>query len=137
MITLTNNQNEQLFTDLTPEEAALIEGGAVFLSYIQALKLTKDEKDKRDEPYLLVNGRKIWEAKGGMKVGDIRKVGKFAFDPRMFGGIPNIQLWENDGTGRCSDDFIGQLRVTKPTPRGRRVATFTGSGAKYRLFYSV
>lgn len=138
MSTLVRNCDRQLFIDLTPEEATVVEGGkAVYLSHIQALRLTKDERDGRDEPYLLVNGRNIWEAKEGMKVGDTRKIGKYAFDPRMLGGIPNIQLWENDGLGRRSDDFIGQLRVNRPTPRGRRVATLTGSGAKYRLFYST
>ena len=137
MNTLANTQNDPSFSGLTPQEAAFIEGGAVFLSQIQALKLTKDEKDKRDEPYLLANGRKIWQAKRGMKVGDTQKIGKFVFDHRMFGGIPNIDLWENDGFGKRSYDFIGRLRVTKSTSRGRRVATLRGSGAIYRLFYSV
>ncbi|MGB3292013.1 MAG: hypothetical protein WBB01_03355 [Phormidesmis sp.] len=137
MTILTDSQNKPLFIDLTSQEAALIEGGAVFLSHIQALKLTKDERDKRDEPYLLVNGRKIWKAKRGMKVGDIQKIGKFAFYPRMLGGVPNIQLWEDDGLGKRSDDFIGRLGVTNPILRRRRVEILRGSGAVYRLFYFV
>ena len=77
MSTLVKNCDQQLFIDLTSEEAALIEGGTVYLSHIQALKLTKDEKDKRDEPYLSAYGRNIWAAKKGMKIGDTRKIGKF------------------------------------------------------------
>jgi hypothetical protein len=126
MTTLTNNQNEQLFTDLTAKEAAVIEGGAVFLSHIQALKLTQDEKDGRDEPYILNNRRRIWGPEG-MKVGDIRKVGKFV----RFGAI---QLWEKDSR---FDDFIGQLNIDRPRPPLRGSAILTGSGAKYRLFYSI
>lgn len=30
MTTLANIQNKQLFTDLTPEESAVVEGGALF-----------------------------------------------------------------------------------------------------------
>lgn len=135
MTTLTNNQDNQLFADLTPEEAAVIEGGTVFLSHIKALKLTKDEKDNRDEPYLSAYGRNIWAAKKGMKVGDTRKIGKFISSPLR--GFTNIKLWENDGSSKLSDDFIGQLTVTPRTPKGKNVATLTGSGAKYKLFYFV
>lgn len=138
MTTLTNNKNEQLFTDLTLEEASVIEGGTVFLSHIQAFRLTKDERDNRDEPYILANGRNIWSAKKGMKVGDTRKIGKYVSSPlRVSGGFADIQLWENDGSGKLSDDFIGQLTVTPRTSKGKKVATLTGSGAKYKLSYIV
>ena len=136
MSTLVNDRDRQLFTDITPAEASIIEGGRkIFLSHIQALRLTKDEKDGRDEPYILANGRNIWAAKGGMKVGDTRRIGKFVSSPLRW--FANIQLWENDGFGRLSDDFIGQLPVTPWMPKGKKVATLTGSGAKYKLFYSV
>ena len=135
MTTLTSKRNKQPFIDLTLEEAAVVEGGKgrVYLSYIEALKLTRDERDKRDEPYLRVDGRKIWEARGGMKVGDICKIGKSA------SLRSKIVLWEKDAG---SDDFIGRLKINpfgnfRPIPGKPIMETLTGSGAKYRLYYSV
>ena len=44
MTTLTNNQNEQLFTELTSEEAAVVEGGAYFKSSVNFDRYLRSRK---------------------------------------------------------------------------------------------
>ncbi|NEO16560.1 MAG: hypothetical protein F6J98_47215 [Moorea sp. SIO4G2] len=118
---------EQLFSELTSEEAAVIEGGlTLILHSIQAVKAGADRRG-RDEAYLLVNNVKWWGVKK-MKTGQSRSINEII----PFGGSANIQLFDRDpGT----DDFMGDLRISQPT--GLSITTLSGSGSIYKLTYEV
>ena len=78
---LTNSRNNELFTDLTSDDAAVIEGGfQMRLHSLYASSLTYDDRNKRPvayEPALYVNGRKklSWKALRKGKAIPIRKTG--------------------------------------------------------------
>ncbi|MDJ0621169.1 MAG: hypothetical protein QNJ63_31280 [Calothrix sp. MO_192.B10] len=121
---------EQLFTELTSEEAAVIEGGLTLkLYWIKALKANADwGRLNRDDTYIRVNGRTVWGVKK-MKSGQTRSINKFV----DFNRSASIQLFDRD-PGK--DDFMGGFTVSKPT--GRRLTGFAwGSGSTYALNYEV
>ena len=126
---------EQLFTELTAEEATVIEGGNVlFLSSIKAVKTGGDLWGK-DEPYLLLNGRRIWGWKR-MSTGQTISIGQVFFEGS---GRQNLQLWEYD-RGPNNDDFMGSVRIDV-SRLGSRTARFRarvgGRLTAYDLKYTV
>jgi hypothetical protein len=129
MTTLTNIQNEQLFTDLTSEEAASVKGGATLnIQRIHAIRLTTDDRlSGKDEPYIRVDGKKVWGPKG-INQGEILDVYKM----RLVGSNSTIQLWEDDP---LYDDGLGTLSLSR---KGfGLLATFKGKGGEYRIRYDL
>lgn len=124
---MQDNQHEQLFTELTPVEAAVIEGGKTLRLYsIEAIKASADTVGK-DEAYLNFNGKKIWSR--SMGTGNSAPI-----DLSLnFYGKATLNLYDEDPG---QDDPMGGIVVDKPTG-GQRVATLSGSGSKYQLKYSV
>ncbi|NEO24777.1 hypothetical protein [Moorena sp. SIO4A5] len=121
---------KQLFTELTSEEAAVIEGGLTLKLYsIKALKANADwGRFNRDDTYILVNGRTVWGVHK-MKTGQTRNINKFV----DFNNFANIQLFDRD-FGK--DDFMGGFIVNQPT--GGKLRGFAwGSGSTYALIYEV
>ncbi|MDJ0619593.1 MAG: hypothetical protein QNJ63_23100 [Calothrix sp. MO_192.B10] len=126
---------EQLFTELTAEEAAVIEGGNVlYLSSIKAVRTGGDSRGK-DEPYLLLNGRRIWGWKS-MSQGQTIGINQVFFEGS---GTQNLQLWEYD-PGPNNDDFMGSVRIDV-SRLGSRTARFRaivgGRMTAYDLKYIV
>jgi len=131
-----NNQmiETQLFTELTPEEAAFIEGGlSLNIERITAIRTGADTVG-RDDVYINANGNKIWGGKKGvgMRAGDSKSVNAtFEFD-----GSATIDLFDRD-PGR--DDFLGSFTVNSVT-NGTSTATVStglGSVSEYKVFYTV
>lgn len=128
MTTHTNSLNEQLFTDLTPEKASMIQGGATKVTFNNLVikKLTSDEfPGGGDEPFIRMNGDVIWKAKG-VKPNDRRPI-------NVTRPIAKAQIWEDDGF----DDFIGELGFSTSSPKGTRTAVRKGSGAVYEINFTV
>ena len=129
MTTFTNNQNEQLFTDLTPEEAAVVEGGAVLLQRLHAVRLTPDDGRGPDEIHIRKDGQKLnWVP---MSKGQIRKLGTKGRGLRA-SSISAVSLQEYD-RGPGNDEFLSLVSTT--SHGNGRLATFKGGGALYRLAY--
>ena len=137
MTTLTNDQNEQLFTDLTSEEAEIIEGGGkVFLSKVIALSLTRDDRDNRpraDEVWLYVKGQKKW----GWRTLYPGSTGRGINMNVNINSLKDIEFREYD-RGNANDRITyarGVTEVTSRLPDGRVWSRhdFTGNGAVYRL----
>ena len=124
---MQDNQHEQLFTELTPTEAAVIEGGKTLRLYkIEAIEANADTFGK-DEAYLNFDGKKIWSR--SMGTGSSAEI-----DLSLnFTGTATLNLYDDDKTG---DDFIDGFVANKPTG-GKKVAKLSGSGSKYQLTYSV
>lgn len=121
----------ELFTELTPEEAAVLEGGlSLTIDSIEAI-WTNSDAVGRDDTYIKVNGNKIWGGKKGvsMRAGDTKSVNQSV----SFDGSTTIDLFDRD-PGK--DDFIGGFTVNKVTG-GTAVATVGGDSSIYRVFYQV
>jgi hypothetical protein len=129
MITLTNNLNEQLFADLTPEEAAIVKGGAtLYIKRIHAVRLTTDDRfSGKDEPYIRVDGIKVW-GPTGINQGEILGVYQY----HAVGRYSTIQLWEDD---LRYDDRMGTLGLFRAGIGFDKLATFKGKGGEYRIRY--
>lgn len=136
MITLTNNQNEQLFTELTPQEASVVEGGfRIRLGRLTASSLTYDDRNNRpvaDEPRLYNNGRKVWDwrtKKKGLQVG-----GKGLW---LGGKVINISslkdlYFVDYDRGPANDDYVRFRTVNFEN----NYMIFRGVGASYKLRFS-
>lgn len=123
---MKDNQHEQLFTDLTPEQAAVVEGGLYKLETITCYR-PSDGFGDNDEPYINADGRTVWSS-GGMGAGSTATINQIISGPI-------VELWEDDPWPN-DDDFIdrGSLAVG-----GKRVedlgAVINGKPA-YRLTFS-
>ena len=125
---------EQLFTELTSEEAAVIEGGlTLHLQSIKAIRVGADSgsrfswQRKKDEAYLRVNQRTVWGVKK-MKRGQESSIQKLV----NIGESAVIQLFDQDRYNR--DDPMGLLYINQ---RGNFRRYMQGSGSLYALTFRV
>jgi hypothetical protein len=124
-------QHEQLFTDLTSEQAAVIEGGATLtLQRIECLKASSDPVGG-DEPYINVNGNKQWS--GSMEQGSTRTINK----KLKVGSVADINMFDDDPWPN-PDDPIGKPNTVY---QGAGDGSYTSFGNEksnswYRLYYT-
>ncbi|NJL09811.1 MAG: hypothetical protein HC908_05310 [Calothrix sp. SM1_7_51] len=119
---------EELFTELTPEEGAIIEGGkSVLIRKIQAIKAGADTFSA-DDTYITIGGKKVWGEKS-MTTGQSREV----YERRYFNGSTRVALFDED-LGR--DDQLGSFTVSGAT-NGTAIARVSGSGSSYDVYYQV
>ena len=132
MTNFRDDCSEQLFTDLTPEEAAVLEGGfKMRLHNLYAGSITYDDRRGRsgaDEPAFYVNGRKKWAGKG-LRRGKAIKVGKTISTDSLY----NLKFLERD-PGK--DDPVRFERLVLGRGGKYWTAVFRGSGASYGLNFS-
>ncbi|HEY9658472.1 MAG TPA: hypothetical protein V6C65_08490 [Allocoleopsis sp.] len=118
-------QHDQLFAELTPEQAALIQGGAYRLDSIECLTASADPLGG-DEPYINADGKKIWSA--SMEQGESLLIGKTITDP-------SISLYDDDSDNSFNpDDPIGFVTLDSSG------TAYLGGGdgnSYYRLKYTV
>ena len=120
-------QHEQLFTELTPGQAAVIEGGKTLRLYsIRCIEAGADPVGP-DEAYLTFGGKRIWSS--SMDDGSYKPINK----SYTFEGTSILSLYDDDVSD--SDDPIGSVGITGRT--GFISTTFEGSGSKYTLNYEV
>lgn len=102
------------------------------MSTLKLIGLTcNNTQEARDEPYLVVNGQKVW-GKKKMNDGQSRNLNvNVSIEQRAI-----IELWEYDKIGR--NDRFGQLNVNVEDQRsGEMHHTFTHRHASYTLTYEV
>lgn len=127
---MNHKQYEQLFTDLTPEQAAVVEGGAYRLNTIEGIRVSADPVGG-DEPYINANGKKIWS--GSLEQGGTANIGK-TISASAFVTIYDDDPWPNP------DDPIGGGKTLPKPANGRSGAVYFDGGAgssRYRLTYTV
>ncbi len=134
-ITSTSNYSvvgqEELFSELTPEQASVIEGGKfLYIDKIQAIKTGADPWGP-DDTYITVNTQKIWGAVE-MSAGQTRSVNVGT----MFDNSAKINLFDKDGGFFGDDDYMGGFTVSQPT-NGIVPMRVTGGGSAYDVYYSV
>ncbi|MDJ0900558.1 MAG: hypothetical protein QNJ55_17285 [Xenococcus sp. MO_188.B8] len=129
---MPDNQQKQLFTELTPEEGAVIQGGAtITIIGFEALEASADGVGGGgDDPYIKFNGQRKWE-RGGVNKGD--KI--FVNTSFGFSGKVKVEFTDNDPGGR--DDTLGNFEVNDVVTNAVVSTTIAGSGSSYRVYYAV
>jgi hypothetical protein len=126
---MKDNQHEQLFSELTPAEAAVVEGGVrVVIDRIQAIKAGADPVGA-DDTYITVNGHKIW-GNYSMTTGQTRFVGKSYTAP---GSSAQVRLFDDDGRWSRDDQMGGFAAVN--TNGVLTPVRVSGSGSTYDVYY--
>jgi hypothetical protein len=127
-----NNIDEALFTELTPEQSAMVEGGKwLYIESITCLTAGADTIGQ-DDTYV-----KVTDSKGnptalgetGMGSGEYKTVDYW----RYFTGSASINLYDSDWG---NDDHLGGFRISEPT-NGIVTGYTWGSGSQYEVRYSV
>ncbi len=98
---------------------------------LKTLKCNKKQDSfGADDPYLCVDGKKIW---GPIKA--VKDETLIINENLQFRGHAVIQLWEKD---IAPDDLLGSHTVNKDEAgKGKLEADFTEEGADYVLVYEV
>jgi hypothetical protein len=125
--------DELLFSELTPEEGAVIEGGAILLLHkATALKASSDILPgvNGDDVVIKIDGNKIFGTKKNVKTGDTFSIDKFY----QFNGTASIDFFDADPPGN-PDDYLGGFTVNNPTAYTSKI--IEGSDSRYRVFYEV
>lgn len=115
---------EQLFTELTAEEGAVVEGGKATLDVWLFVK-----KPFEDDPVLRVGGKTLgsaWNAKQNAYVFKDREV-EFSFDT-------TITVWDRDPGGSQNDDLL-MFQHVKESEKGKGWKSKTAEG--YTLWHRV
>lgn len=126
--------NEQLFTELTPKEGAVIEGGArLYLYKATAVKAGADPGWRNgDDVYARINGDKT------RKTNDV-DTGETAnfFKGKTFSGTASINLFDSDSGWFNRDDYLGGFTVSSTPTNGWVTRRISGSGSVYDVTYMV
>lgn len=123
-----NTIDEQLLTELTVEQASIVEGGKTLIIHgIEAAHAGADI-GSADDTYIKVDSRKIW-GENSMSNGSYKTV-NYAKD---FTYAASIALFDEDWG---NDDYMGGFTVSNLT-NGQAVRQVSGSGSTYNVYYSV
>ncbi len=126
---MKDNQHEQLFTELTPAEAAIIEGGKrIVLHSVDCIKADADGWLNSDDLFIKLGGESVW----GPNSIDDGLSAKLNDVGRKFDKSIKVELRDSD-PGR--DDALGSFTASKVGKN--QTQTLEGSGSKYKLHYSV
>lgn len=138
-----NNQNSQLFTELTAEQASAIAGGATLILHkVTAIRAREDVNWARgngDDLYLKVNGSKVFGTVDDVDSGETVNINKNI----SFNGTANLQLFDDDPWYDPSgDDLIGSLSVGATPTGGQRTVRvgapwYNPLKSAYDVTYSV
>jgi hypothetical protein len=130
---MKDNQQEQLFTELTPEEAAVIEGGKrIILSKIKCVKANMDSPASlnSDDVYIKFGNQTVWGPKSmddGHEI-NLEGIGK------DFTSSINVGLWDDDPG---PDDHIATSNFGAVTNVWKTREFNNSNGSKYILTYKV
>ncbi len=120
--------NEQLFTELTPEEGAMASGGLTILR-LNYFEVTDNQEWPRDEPFLKDGTRKIW-SKGGVGIGNHSVNIDLVIDT---GSSKTLSLFEDDSFSK--DEWLGSNTFYDGVNGSNLQAVFNRKGARYVLHY--
>lgn len=125
---MKDNQHEQLFSELTPAEAAVVEGGLRLT--IERIKCIENGADilGPDDTFMTLDGKRFWGAYS-MVEGQTRNVNKSYTNSVK---AVNVKLFDGDPIG--GDDELGGFLAfnTNGALRSKRVS---GGGSEYEVFY--
>ena len=119
--------NEQLFTELTPEEGAVVEGGATHTLIIGSLKAINPNSFS-DDPMIMVGSKIVFKAQS---VQDNESVLSKPIR-KTISTNETLSLWDEDFSPFADDDLLGFTQLTGPTN-----GFVTRNWGGYQLRYKV
>jgi hypothetical protein len=125
---MKDNQHEELFTELTPAEAAVIGGGLnLTIHRIHAIKAGAD-RTSNDDTYIKVNGQRIGGeysmSSGGSRLLELNR--------SIPGSSARVELFDADWPD--GDDSLGGFTARNTNGVLDRVRV-SGSGSIYDVYY--
>lgn len=123
---MKNNQLEQLLTELTPQEAATVEGGAVFTLHSIYAQNPTAYNDPRVKFAGITLFKEMNMDKGEFK-GELKK-------SKEFNSPSPLQVWDINPPEGANDILLGSGKLIDNTQSVEQ-ATYTAGG--YQLTYSV
>ena len=95
-----------------------------------------DQNEVRDEPYITINGKRVWSATK-VEAGQTREINQ----DHQFISRAVVKLYEHDlghGSWLDPDDFLGQQEITAAyIDKGELEFHFIGAGAHYSIWIVV
>jgi hypothetical protein len=131
---MSSNSNEQLFTELTAEEASVIEGGATLILHnATAIQAGADFGwSNGDDLKIKVNGRQVFGTLDDVDTGETAYINKRV----SFSGTAKINLFDGDPWPN-DDDYMGGFTVGTTPTNGTQTMRVSGSGSTYDITYSI
>ena len=118
--------DQQLFTELTPEEAAAIEGG--YYLYLKTLECFEEPYGSDSYKVVVeVDGSNVHSFKGDMDPGEVWHINRGEY----YQNYLTVSIWEEDPL--LKDDFIGSMTIKRPAGSG--FVEYRGSGYHFGLTY--
>jgi hypothetical protein len=132
--------SEQLFAELTPKQAALIQGGArtttVYQFELQTIHAVQAGADtlSGDDTFVNVDGRKVF-GPSGFSTGSYGDVG---YRRELQEGYSlTIDLFDEDDFLNGDNDYLGGLTVAVYPTNGTVSQRVSGGGSTYDIYYSI
>jgi hypothetical protein len=125
-----NLLSESLFTNLTADQAQMLEGGKrIDILTVRCIQAGADRAGTPDELFFTINGQDPSFGRTiSMQTGGVANVGLSA----NFNGTANVSLFDKDTSS--SNDFMGGFSTSSNGQQTRRVS---GSGSTYEVTYRV
>ena len=98
-------KQSDLFTELTPEQASSVEGGAALI--IHNVIVRDKGEGNGDDLYMRINGKRLRFKKDNLKSGSVA-----VHEGVDFTRTAVVQLFDEDGFFRGSDDSLGSFTDT-------------------------
>ena len=128
--------DEQLFTEVTPEQAAIVEGGLqnVTLGTLRSIRSAADGATGTDEVFAVINGTRVrFQNPQSMQTGSVANFGAGA---NFSNTSPvTVSLFDKDGSNQADADFLGSFTISNGTTSGTR--RVSGSGSTYEVSFTA
>jgi hypothetical protein len=128
---LNQGIDESLFTELTADQAEMLEGGKrIDILTVRCIKAGADVGNP-DDLFFVINGQNFGLGNPiSMQTGGVANGGVGA----TFNGTANVSLFDKDGSGTSGADLVGSFSASSNGQQTRRVS---GSGSTYDVTFKV
>ncbi|MDZ7962605.1 MAG: hypothetical protein RMY34_32865 [Aulosira sp. DedQUE10] len=126
-----HNINEELFTEITPEQAETVEGGKrIDILTIRSIQSAADS-DRSDEVFFVINGQR---QNFGNPISLLTRGVANAGISANFNGSARVTLFDKDGNNQAAADSLGSFSASQD---GTKTVRVSGSGSTYELTFRV
>lgn len=126
---MKDNQQNQLFTELTPEQASIVEGGAWLQIGALYSEYTGADPDSGDDAYIEVNGKKLWGTK------EFNGKMSYSVDKGIFfKDYAFINVIDKDDS---SNQLVGYGHMSEHNNLGSWVKLNSANGSQYWIYYQM
>jgi hypothetical protein len=128
---LNREIDESLFTELTADQAQILEGGKrIDILNVRCIRACADP-DGTDELFFVINGQILMRDRPiVMQNGSVANIGAIV----PFDGTADVRLFDKDGDTKADADLLGSFSVSAS---GQKTVRVSGSGSMYDVTYRV